>query len=212
MSLRLYSYFRSSAAFRVRIALELKGLDYRIESVNLAQGAQREPAWRALNPQGFVPALELPDGSLLTQSPAIIEWLEGEYPQPALLPAAPTARARIRSLCAIVACDIHPLNNLRILNYLERQLGLDRAERDNWYHQWLREGFDAIEARLPGSGFAGGDAPGMAEAFLVPQVYNAQRFHFDMSPYPRLLALYEHCLLLAPFARAHPDAQPDRPA
>jgi maleylpyruvate isomerase len=209
MSLRLYSYFRSSAAFRVRIALELKGLDYAIEPVNLAAGAQREAGFRALNPQGFVPALQLPDGTLLTQSTAIIEWLEEAFPAPALLPADPLGRARIRALCALVACDIHPLNNLRVLNYLEQRLELDKPARDQWYHHWIGEGFAALEPQLGPGPFCAGEAPGMAEAFIVPQVFNAHRFRVDMTPFPRIEALYRRCLALDAFARAHPDGQPD---
>jgi maleylpyruvate isomerase len=210
MTLRLYSYFRSSAAYRVRIALELKGVAYRIEPVNLLAGEQRAEAYRALNPQGFVPALALPGGELLTQSSAIIEWLEEAYPAPPLLPADPVARARVRALCGVVACDMHPLNNLRVLNHLEQRLGLDKPARDAWYHHWLGEGFAAIEASIGDAPFVAGEAPGMAECFVVPQVANANRFHFDMAPYPRTRALYERCLALAPFARARPDAQPDK--
>ncbi len=210
MTLALYSYFRSSAAFRVRIALELKGVPYRIIPVNLLAGEQRGEAYRALNPQGFVPALELPDGSLLTQSGAIIEWLEATQAGPALLPAAEHDRARIRAICAVVACDIHPLNNLRVLNHLEHELGQDKDARTRWYHHWLAEGFAALEALLPPQGFCSGEAPGMAEAFIVPQVVNAQRFRFAMAPYPRIAALFEQCMLLEAFRRAHPESQPDR--
>lgn len=209
MTLRLYSYFRSSAAFRVRIALELKGLAYEIVPVNLLAGEQRAETYRARNPQAMVPALELADGRLLTQSIAILEWLEAAHPRPALLPQDPFERARVRALCDTVACDIHPLNNLRVLHYLEQRLALDKTARDTWYHHWLGEGFAAIEPQLGGASFVHGETPGMAEAFLVPQVYNALRFRFDMAPFPRLSALHARCLALAPFARAHPDAQPD---
>ncbi len=210
MTLALYSYFRSSAAFRVRIALELKGADYRIIPVNLLAGEQREPAFRARNPQGFVPALELPDGSLLTQSAAIIEWLEATQPGPPLLPATEPERARIRAICGVVACDIHPLNNLRVLQYLEHELAQDKDARNRWYHHWLAEGFMALEPLLPEDGFCSGEAAGMAEAFIVPQVVNAQRFRFAVDPYPRLSALFERCMALDPFVRAHPESQPDR--
>jgi maleylpyruvate isomerase len=210
MTLRLYSYFRSSAAFRVRIALELKGIAYQTVPVNLLEGEQHGAAYRARNPQGLVPALELADGRLLTQSLAILEWLEAAHPQPALLPADAFERARIRALCALVACDIHPLNNLRVLSYLEQRLALDQATRDSWYHHWLGEGFAAIEAQLGEAPFVAGETPGMAEALLVPQVFNAHRFRFDMRPFPRLDALYQRCLVLEPFQRAHPQAQPDR--
>jgi maleylacetoacetate isomerase len=194
----------------VRIALELKGLGYEIEPVNLLAGEQRGAAYLARNPQGLVPALEFADGRLITQSIAILEWLEAAYPQPALLPQDPLERARVRALCDAVACDIHPLNNLRVLNYLEHRLALDKATRDTWYHHWLGEGFAAIEPQLGDGPFVSGEAPGMAEAFLVPQVFNALRFRFDISPFPRLEALYARCLALEPFRRAHPEAQPDK--
>lgn len=210
MTLVLYSYFRSSAAFRVRIALELKGISYRIVPVNLLAGEQRAEAYRTRNPQGFVPALELPDGSLLTQSGAIIEWLDATQPGPALLPRTEPERAHIRAICGVVACDIHPLNNLRVLHYLEHELGQDKDARTRWYHHWLREGFDALEALLPADGFCAGAAPGMAETFVVPQVVNAQRFRFPMDPYPRTEALFARCMALPEFVRAHPESQPDR--
>jgi maleylpyruvate isomerase len=210
MTLALYSYFRSSAAFRVRIALELKGISYTIIPVNLLAGEQRSDAYRARNPQGFVPALELPDGSLLTQSTAIIEWLEATQPGPGLLPGSEPEKAHIRAICGVVSCDIHPLNNLRVLQYLEHELSLDKDARNRWYHHWLAEGFAALEPLLPDGEFCAGDAPGMAEAFIVPQVVNAQRFRFDVAAYPRLAALFERCMTLAPFMRAHPDSQPDR--
>lgn len=209
--LRLHGYYRSSAAFRVRIALNLKGLAYATVPVNLLAGEQRASAYLARNPQGLVPALELSDGTVLTQSPAILEWLEETHPQPPLLPADPLARARVRALCDAVACDIHPLNNLRVLRYLEHTLGGDKAARDAWYRHWVREGFTALEAQIGEGAFCAGDAPGMAEAFLVPQVYNALRFEVDMGEFPRLAALYARCLALRPFGDAHPDAQPDRP-
>ena len=177
MTLALYSYFRSSAAFRVRIALELKGADYRI---------------------------------MLTQSAAIMEWLEATQPGPPLLPATEPERARIRAICGVVACDIHPLNNLRVLQYLEHELAQDKDARNRWYHHWLAEGFMALEPLLPEDGFCSGEAAGMAEAFIVPQVVNAQRFRFAVDPYPRLSALFERCMALDPFVRAHPESQPDR--
>jgi maleylacetoacetate isomerase len=210
MTLSLYSYFRSSAAFRVRIALELKGVPYRIVPVNLLEGEQRGAAYRERNPQGFVPALALPDGSLLTQSAAIIEWLEATQPGSPLLPASERERARIRAMCGLVACDIHPLNNLRVLQYLEHELSLDKDARNRWYHHWLAEGFAALEPMLPDTGFCAGSAPGMAECFIVPQVVNAQRFRFGLEPYERLSALFDRCMALPPFVRAHPESQPDR--
>ncbi len=210
MPMRLYSYFRSSAAFRVRIALELKGIEYQIVPVNLLAGEQRSAAYTARNPQGFVPALETPEGQLITQSGAIIEWLEATQPGPALLPADESSRASIRAICGIVACDIHPLNNLRVLQYLEQELGHDKSTRDRWYHHWLAEGFAALETLLPDTRFCAGEAPGMAEAFVVPQVVNAQRLRFDMMPFVRTLGLFERCMERAAFIRAHPDSQPDK--
>ena len=210
MPMRLYSYFRSSAAFRVRIALELKGIEYQIVPVNLLAGEQRSAAYTARNPQGFVPALETPEGQLITQSGAIIEWLDATQPGPALLPADESSRASIRAICGIVACDIHPLNNLRVLQYLEQELGHDKSTRDRWYHHWLAEGFAALETLLPDTRFCAGEAPGMAEAFVVPQVVNAQRLRFDMMPFVRTLGLFERCMERAAFIRAHPDSQPDK--
>ena len=210
MPMRLYSYFRSSAAFRVRIALELKEIEYQIVPVNLLSGEQRSAAYKARNSQGFVPALETPEGMLITQSGAIIEWLEATQPGPALLPADEASRARIRAICGLVACDIHPLNNLRVLQYLEHELGHDKATRDRWYHHWLAEGFAALEALLPDTHFCAGEAPGMAEAFVVPQVVNAQRLRFDMTPFGRTRGLFDRCMERAAFVRAHPDSQPDK--
>lgn len=208
---RLHGYYRSSAAFRVRIALNLKGIAWELAPVNLLAGEQRSAGYLARNPQGLVPALELPDGSVLTQSPAIIEWLEEYRPEPPLLPREPLERARIRAICDAVACDIHPLNNLRVLRYLEHTLGEGKDARDAWYRHWVREGFAALEQQVGNGNFCGGESPGMAEAFLVPQVYNALRFEVDMREFPRIESLYARCLALGPFADAHPDAQPDRP-
>ncbi|MFM7273424.1 MAG: maleylacetoacetate isomerase [Gammaproteobacteria bacterium] len=210
-TLRLHGYYRSSAAFRVRIALNLKGIVWEPAAVNLLAGEQRSAGYLARNPQGLVPALELPDGTVLTQSPAIIEWLEEYRPEPPLLPREPVARARIRAICDAVACDIHPLNNLRVLRYLEHTLGEGKDARDAWYRHWVREGFAALEQQVGDGTFCAGESPGMAEAFLVPQVYNALRFEVDMREFPRIDSLYSRCLALGPFANAHPDAQPDRP-
>jgi len=212
MSPTLYSYYRSSAAFRVRIALNLKGVHCTIVPVNLLAGEQRSDRYRAINPQGLVPALALADGRVITQSGAILEFLESSYPQPPLLPGDPYARARVRSLCNVVACDIHPLNNLRVLDYLVRELGASEEQKTAWYHRWLAEGFASLEQQVDGGDFAHGDAPGMADVYLVPQIYNALRLRFDITPFPRLARIYGHCTGLAAFAAAHPDAQPDRPA
>lgn len=210
--LRLYSYFRSSAAYRVRIALNLKQLEHEIVAVNLVRGEQRGEAYRALNPQALVPALQLPDGRLLTQSGAILEWLEESFPAPALLPADAFERARVRAFCQAIACDIHPLNNLRVLGYLGENLGADEAARTTWYHHWLRQGFDALERTVGSGSFCFGEAPTLADVLLVPQVYNALRFRLDMASYPRLAAIAAHAGAQPAFRAAHPDAQPDAPA
>ena len=212
--MKLYSYFRSSASYRVRIALNLKGLSYEQASVHLTRGGgeQFAPAFRKLNPQSLVPVLH--DGALaLTQSLAIIEYLEEKHPNPALLPAAPAERARVRSLALAVACEIHPLNNLRVLNYLTGPMGLANEVRDAWYHHWIAGGLQALEARLAREretgAFCHGDAPGLADCCLVPQLANARRFKCDLTPYFTLLAIEKHCQALEAFQRAAPERQPD---
>ncbi|WP_431024796.1 maleylacetoacetate isomerase [Halomonas sp. H5] len=209
----LYGYFRSSAAYRVRIALNLKGLAYDQAPVNLVKGEQRFDAFLARNPQGLVPALVTDDGARLTQSLAICEYLDERYPEPALLPADAAGRARVRALAQSVACEIHPLNNLRVLKYLTGELGLDEAAKMTWYRHWITEGFAALEAQLSreaGSGdFCHGDTPGLADLCLVPQVFNAERFACDLAPYPRIRRIVANCRALDAFARAAPEAQPD---
>lgn len=212
MKLKLYSYYRSSAAYRVRIALNLKGIAYQLAAVNLLGAEHRGDAYLALNPQGLVPALDLGDGRVITQSPAILEWLDSSYPEPPLLPDDPYRRARVRSLCSTIACDIHPLNNLRVLDYLESTLNVDKEERTVWYHHWIDTGFSSLELQVGDTDFCAGDQPGMADIYLVPQIFNALRFRVDMAPYPHLYNIYLRCQHLEAFARAHPDEQPDRPA
>ncbi|MEQ9688660.1 MAG: maleylacetoacetate isomerase [Bauldia litoralis] len=209
----LHGYFRSSAAYRVRIALNLKGLDYEPVSVHLRKGEQRAEAFLALNPQGMVPALVDGD-AVLTQSPAILEYLDEAYPDtPRLLPGLPVDRARVRALAAAVACDIHPINNLKVLNYLGTELGIDEAKRSEWYRHWVGQGFDAIEALLANSSATGrfchGDAPGLADVCLVPQVVNSQRHAHDLAPYPTIRRIAEACDALPAFQAAHPSRQPD---
>lgn len=209
--MQLYSYFRSSAAYRVRIALNLKGIDHDLVPVNLVAGEQRSDSYRRHNPQGLLPTL-VTDEHTLTQSGAILEWLEEEYPEPALYPPDALQRARVRALCQLVACDIHPLNNLRVLKYLKGELGLDEDTVRLWYAHWVIEGFNALEPSLPEEAFVNGETPGMAEIFIVPQVYNAERFAVAMGNFPRLRALRDRCEELPAFQKAHPNAQPDSPA
>ena len=205
----LYGYALSSASYRVRIALNLKGLEVATVPVHLRRGEQRQPEFLQLNSQGFVPALRLDDGEVLTQSMAIIEYLDERYPQPPLLPAVPAARARARALCQLIACDVHPLNNLRVLKYLEAQLGLDENARNAWYRHWIQAGFEALEQSLSRDSskgrFCGGDAPGMADVLLVPQVFNARRFSVDLAPYPRITAIDAACREIPAFAAAAPE-------
>lgn len=206
----LHGYWRSGAAWRVRIALELKGLSYRQVAHDLRRGDQRDAAFLALNPQGLVPALEA-DGALLTQSPAILEWLEERYPAPPLLPTDTDARATVRAMMALVCCDIHPLNNLRVLTALRTDLGASEEQVLAWIARWIAEGFAALEARIArsGSAFCLGDAPTLADCCLVPQVGSAQRFGVDLSPYPAIQRVTETCRALPAFAKAEPAAQPD---
>ncbi len=208
---RLYTYFRSSAAYRVRIALNLKGLEYEAVAVHLLKegGQQKKPEYLALNPQGLVPALDV-DGHVLGQSLAIMEYLDETRPQPPLLPADPLGRARVRAIAQAIACDIHPINNLRVLQYLSGQLGLDQAAKDEWYRHWVQSGLQAVEAMLSDKGqFCHGDRPGLADCCLVPQVFNARRFQCDLSVLPKIMAISERCEALPAFAQAAPANQPD---
>ena len=207
----LHGYYRSSAAYRVRIALNLKGLQVEHRFVHLRRGEQRSEAYRGVNPQGLVPTLEVGDRRI-TQSLAIIEYLEERHPLPPLLPPGAEDRAWVRAVALAIACDIHPLDNTRVLQYLENTLGLDAAKRDAWYAHWIAEGFRAIERQLADRAdgrFAFGDAPGLADVCLVPQVANAGRVKLDMAPYPRIRAVNEACLALAAFDLARPEKQPD---
>jgi len=212
--MKLYGYFRSSAAFRVRIALNLKKLNYESAFIHLRRGDQRQPGFLDINPQGLVPALEV-DDTLLIQSLPIIEYLDETYPEPPLLPSDAKGRARVRALAAMVACDIHPINNLRVLRYLLRPLGQDEAAVETWYNHWIAEGFGALERLLAEGGrtgrFCHGDTPGLADVVLVPQVFNANRYQsLDLTPYPTIVRIYQTCLGIDAFAAAHPDRQPDR--
>ncbi len=209
--MKLYTYFRSSAAFRVRVALNLKGLSWTPEVIWLPSGEQGREAYRRLNPSGLVPTLV--DGDLrLTQSMAIIEYLDETHPEPPLLPHGPAARARVRALAQIVACDIHPINNLRILKYLKQTLGQDQAAIDSWYRHWCEEGLAAYERELeagPPGRFSHGDTPTLADICLVPQVFNARRFGVDLAAWPRLMAAFDACMALPAFDQAQPTKQPE---
>jgi maleylacetoacetate isomerase len=208
MKLILYDYYRSSASYRVRIALNLKGADHERVPVNLLDGAQKDEAYLARNPQGFVPMLDA-DGERLTQSLAIIFWLEARFPEPPLRPDDP----HVLALALTVAADIHPVNNLRVIKHLAR-LGIDQETRDDWYRHWIREGFAALEAlAAPRAGrFLAGDEVSLADVCLVPQMYNARRFEVDLSPYPVLVRADAAATALAPFAAAHPDRVAPAPA
>jgi maleylacetoacetate isomerase len=211
--MKLYDYFRSSAAYRVRIALSLKGVAPERAFVHLRRGAQRADEYLAMNPQGLVPSLVTDAGDVLTQSLAIIEWLEETYPQPPLLPSDAAGRARVRSLALAIACDIHPLNNLRVLNYLTGTLGATDAQRDGWCRYWCDVGLEALETRLARGGVTGafchGTAPTIADVCLVPQLANARRVALDLAPYPTLLRIESACIALPAFAAAAPQRQPD---
>jgi maleylpyruvate isomerase len=212
--MRLYTYFRSSAAWRVRIALALKGIAATPEFIHLLKdgGQQRTEAFRCKNPMDVVPVLELDDGAVLTQSLAIIEYLEETHPTPALLPADALARAKVRAFALAIACDIHPLNNLRVLQYLEHAMDQHRVVRDEWYRHWIAEGLTALEALLPrdGSGpFCFGATPGLADVCLVPQMANARRLKCLLDPYPQLRRAEAAALALPAFRDTAPDRQPD---
>ncbi|HMM66294.1 MAG TPA: maleylacetoacetate isomerase [Dokdonella sp.] len=217
-TIKLYSYWRSSAAYRVRIALNLKQLDYELVPVHLVNngGEQHSAAYRELNPQGSVPIL-LDGARVFRQSMAIIEYLEEAYPGTfPLLPSTARERARVRALAQIVACDIHPLNNLRVMKFLEKEFSSPHVERERWTRHWIVEGFTALEAMLSDNASTGlccdGDSPSLADICLVPQVYNARRFDVDLSPYPTITRIEQFCLEMAEFSEARPENQPDAPS
>jgi maleylacetoacetate isomerase len=211
-TVKLYNYFRSSAAYRVRIALALKGLSYDYVSVHLAKGEQYSPEFTAINPQNLVPVLE-DQGHLLYQSLAIMQYLDETHPNPPLLPTDPFERNRVRSLALIIACEIHPLNNPRVLNYLTGKLTISEEQKMEWYHHWVKTGFTALEKRLAeeqGTGrFCHGDIPGFADCVLVPQVANAKRFKVDLGAFPTIVRINDECLKLEAFQKAAPERQPD---
>ena len=209
--MKLYTYFRSSAAFRVRIALNLKGLAYEPVFVHLPKGEHRKPEYAAVDPQGLLPTL-VDDRYALSQSLAIMEYLEERHPRPALLPSDPIGRARVRSLALLVACEIHPLNNLRVLQHLKRQLGQSEEQVNTWYRHWIADGLAKLEADLGHGGtgrYCHGDSPTMADCCLVPQIFNAKRYDSDLAPYPTALRVFDACMKLEAFDRAQPSKQPD---
>ena len=210
----LYGYFRSSTSYRTRIAMNLKQLDYDYIAVNLAKDEQLEAIFQSINPQGLVPVVQVND-LWLYQSPAILEWLEEVYPEHPLLPKDAAGRMQVRALSAMIGCDIHPLNNRRILQYLRNELSVDEDQVMAWCHRWMSEGFDALEKRLAQDKTRGkfcyGDSPTFADCYLIPQVSSAERFKVDLSAYPNIVAIDAHCRTLKAFADADPMVQPDAP-
>ncbi|MES2230354.1 maleylacetoacetate isomerase [Pseudomonas veronii] len=209
--MKLYSFFNSSTSYRVRIALALKGLPYDYQGINLREGQQYSPAHRELSPIGGVPVLDA-DGTLLTQSLAIIDYLDSQYAGPRLIPVDALQRARVLEIANLIGCDIHPLNNVRVLNYLQKVLVVTAEQKTAWYKHWVAEGLSAVEALLQrhGSGnYCVGEEPGLAECCLIAQVANAERMGCDLSSYPRIMAVYRHCLELPAFQAAAPARQPD---
>jgi maleylacetoacetate isomerase len=208
---KLYSYFRSSAAYRVRIALNLKGIAYDTIPIHLIKdgGHNKRPEFRAINPQMRVPVLVTPAGDTLTQSLAIIEYLDETHPQPPLLPKDPIARAKVRALAELIACDIHPLNNTSPLRYLKRDMGQDQSAIDTWYHHWVLSGFEALEAMIGEGTYLCGKEVTLADTCLVPQVANARRLKVPLDKFPKIVAADAACLKLAAFDKARPENQPD---
>lgn len=213
--MKLYSYFRSSAAFRVRIALNLKQQKFTTIPVHLLEGGgqQRTPEYLDKNPQGLVPTLITDDGDIITQSLAIIEYLDETVPQPPLLPDNSLERAHVRAFCHAITSDIHPLNNLRVLQHLAAELGSNEAQKNAWYQHWIKVGFTAIETNLaqqpPAHKFCFGNRPSIADCCLIPQVYNAERFALAMDAFPTIRKINQHCLSLPEFSKALPKNQPD---
>lgn len=209
--MKLYDYWRSSASYRARIGLSLKELPFEHICVHLVKdgGQQHQPEYRAKNPQGFVPCLELDDGHIITQSMAILEYLDETYPDTPFLPKTPRERAHVRSLANMISADIHPLNNTRVIKYLTVELELDDQAKTAWYQHWITEGFNALEKRLGDDPFCYGTTPTLADICLVPQVYNAERFKVDLSPYPKIARVNENCLKLDAFKLSSPANHPD---
>ena len=210
--MKLHNYFRSSASYRVRIALELKGLRYDYLPVHLGKGEHKQPVYSAVSPSMLVPMLETDGNERLQQSMAIIEYLDEIHPQPPLLPADPLGRARVRALAQLIACEIHPLNNLRVLKYLVRELKVEEEAKNTWYRHWVRDGLEAYERKLqqlPASKFSYGDTPTLADCLLVPQIANGRRFDVDFQGLPRTMAAHDACMALPAFQKAQPSSCPD---
>lgn len=209
-TLKLYDFWRSGAAYRTRIALNIKGLAYESEAINLRAMAQRSPEYLQINPQGLTPALVV-DGRVLIQSLAILEWLEETYPEPALLPRDSFDRSVVRAMADVVACDVHPLNNVRVLRALKQDFGAEEPQLNHWARRWIAAGFDALEAMIErhGGRYAFGDSLTFADCALAPQIYSADRFALDLTAYPRISAVGGHYAALKAFADAHPDLRPD---
>lgn len=213
--MKLYNYFRSSASFRVRIALELKGLSYDYLPVHLAKGEHKQAGYAAISPTALVPTLELASGERLGQSMAIMEYLDETHPNPPLLPADAVGRATVRALAQLIACEIHPLNNLRVLKYLTRDLKVDEDAKNTWYRHWVRDGLEAFErqlAALPASTYCYGDTPTLADCCLVPQIFNGKRFNVNFDGLPRTMAAFDACMADPAFQKAQPSSCPDNEA
>lgn len=213
--MKLYNYFRSSASFRVRIALALKGLPYEYVPVHLAKGEHKQAVYADIAADQLVPVLELDDGTLLSQSMAIIEFLDETHPMPALVPADALGRARVRALAQSIACEIHPVNNLRVLKYLSKELKVDEDAKNTWYRHWVRTGLESFERQLaqgPASTYCYGDTPTLADCCLVPQIFNGQRFNTNFDGLPRTMAAFDACMALPAFQQAQPSACPDAEA
>lgn len=213
--MKLHNYFRSSASFRVRIALELKGIGYEYLPVHLVKGEHKQEKYGAVSASGLVPTLETDDGQRLSQSMAIIEYLDETQPNPPLLPKDAIGRARVRALAQLISCEIHPLNNLRVLKYLVRELKVEEEAKNAWYRHWVRNGLEMYEAelnRLPASTYSYGDTPTLADCCLVPQIFNGQRFNVDFSGLPRTMGAFEVCMKLPAFQKAQPSSCPDNEA
>ncbi len=213
--MKLFNYFRSSASFRVRIALALKGLPYEYAPVHLVKGEQKQPGYAAISPAMLVPTLQTDNGDYLAQSMAIIEYLDETHPQPPLLPRDPLGRARVRALAQMIACEIHPLNNLRVLKYLVHELKVDEETKNAWYRHWVRDGLEAFERQLaqltPGT-YCHGDSPTLADCCLVPQIFNGRRVNTDFGGLPRTMAVFDACMALPAFQQAQPSSCPDNEA